>query len=72
MSKLKHYAECLEGFLNRTLVVNEINFWMYIDRIMWLIVQNIWLYLSHFPHPPLFNDDNLHKVFTRMILAANT
>jgi hypothetical protein len=40
MSKLIHYAESLKCFLNRKLVANRINFEMYMDRIMWLVVQN--------------------------------
>jgi hypothetical protein len=40
MSKLKPNAECLECFLDRKLVGNKIIFSMYIDRIVWLIVQN--------------------------------
>jgi hypothetical protein len=74
MSKLKHYGECLESFfLNRKLVANK----MYIDKIVWLVVQNNKRKISEytsliFPLPPPFNDDNLLRVYTRLILSANT
>jgi hypothetical protein len=50
---------------------------MYIDRIVWLVVQNnkrkIFDYTSLIsPLPASFNDDNLLIVYTRMILSAYT
>jgi hypothetical protein len=64
-------------FLNRKLVKNKINFKMYINRIVWLVVQNNKREISGYtslicPLRPPFNDDNLLRVYTCMILAANT